>query len=173
MASHHRYRDGGFLHLHLLWSISLSLSLSLSLSFSLFWWNLYGQLASMTVGSSQVPIQLLGSWVFGFSCREPQLTSQTSCGFWGFYFFNLDFRWLLGVDLVGFVLNCWINARICGLIVASLCLYLVVVDGGWSMFCTPNTWKSFHCKCFIEINRVSKTQFPGGRHVEKRQLRSD
>ena len=31
-------------------------------------------------------------------------------GFWGFYFFNLDFWWLLGVDLVGFVLNCWINA---------------------------------------------------------------
>ena len=51
-------------------------------------------------------------------------------GFWGFYFFNLDFRWLLGVDLVGFVLNCWINARICGLIVAGLCLYLVVVNGG-------------------------------------------
>ena len=52
------------------------------------------------------------------------------CGFWGFYFFNLDFRWLLGVDLVGFMLNCWINARICGLIVAGLCFYLVVVDGG-------------------------------------------
>ena len=60
-------------------------------------------------------------------------------GFWGFYFFNLDFRWLLGVDLVGFMLNCWINARICGLIVAGLCLYLVVVDGGWSVFCTPDT----------------------------------
>ena len=27
-------------------------------------------------------------------------------------------------------LNCWINARICGLIVVGLCLYLVVVDGG-------------------------------------------
>ena len=51
-------------------------------------------------------------------------------GFWGFYFFNLDFRWLLEVDLVGFVLNCWINARICGLIVTGLCLYFVVVDGG-------------------------------------------
>ena len=51
-------------------------------------------------------------------------------GFWGFYFFNLDCRWLLGLDLVGFVLNCWINARICGLIVAGLCLYLVVVNGG-------------------------------------------
>ena len=52
------------------------------------------------------------------------------CEFWGFYFFNLDFRWLLEVDLVGFVLNCWINAWICGLIVAGLCLYMVVVDGG-------------------------------------------
>ena len=52
------------------------------------------------------------------------------CGFWGFYFFNLDFRWFLGVDLVGFVLNCWINSRIYGFIVAGLCLYLVVVDGG-------------------------------------------
>ena len=51
-------------------------------------------------------------------------------GFGIFIFFNLDFRWLLGVDLVGFVLNCWINAQICGLIVADLCLYLVVVDGG-------------------------------------------
>ena len=29
---------------------------------------------------------------------------------------------------VGFVLNCWINARIYGLIVVGLCLYLVVVD---------------------------------------------
>ena len=26
-ASHHRYRDGDFLHIHLLWSLSLSLSL--------------------------------------------------------------------------------------------------------------------------------------------------
>ena len=32
------------------------------------------------------------------------------------------------MDLVGFELNCWINAWICGLIVAGLCLYLVVVD---------------------------------------------
>ena len=40
---------------------------------------------------------------------------------------------------VGFVLNCWINARIYGLIVVGLCLYLVVVDGGRSLFCTPNT----------------------------------
>ena len=52
------------------------------------------------------------------------------CEFWGFHFFNLDFRWLLEVDLVRFVLNCWINAQICGLIVAGLCLYMVVVDGG-------------------------------------------
>ena len=51
-------------------------------------------------------------------------------GFGVFIFFNLDFRLLLGVDLVGFVLNCWIIARICGLIMAGLCLYLVVVDGG-------------------------------------------
>ena len=36
-------------------------------------------------------------------------------GFWGFYFFNLDFRWLLGVDLVGFMLNCW---------------FVLVFDGG-------------------------------------------
>ena len=36
----------------------------------------------------------------------------------------------VGVDLVGFVLIWWFNARICGLIVAVLCLYLVVVDGG-------------------------------------------
>ena len=48
-------------------------------------------------------------------------------GCWGW---NLDFRWLLGVDLVEFVLNCWINARFCGLIVAGLCLYLLVVDSG-------------------------------------------
>ena len=34
------------------------------------------------------------------------------------------------MDLVGFVLNCWINAWICGLIVVRLCLYLVLVDGG-------------------------------------------
>ena len=34
------------------------------------------------------------------------------------------------MDLVGFVLNCWINAQIYGFIVAGLCLYLVVVDGG-------------------------------------------
>ena len=135
-ASHHRYHDDCFLHLHMLWSVSLSLSLSR--------WSLHGRSASMTVGSSQVPIWLLGLWVFGFSYREPQSTSQTGRDFWGFYFFNLDFRWLLGVDLVGIVLNCWINARICGLIVVGLCLYLVVVDGGWSVFCTPNTWKSFH-----------------------------
>ena len=30
----------------------------------------------------------------------------------------------------GFVPNCWINARNCGLIVAGLCLYLVVIDDG-------------------------------------------
>ena len=30
----------------------------------------------------------------------------------------------------GFVPNCWINAWNCGLIVAGLWLYLVVVDGG-------------------------------------------
>ena len=48
--------------------------------------------------------------------------------FWGFYFFNSDFRWLLGVDLVGFMLSCWINAQIHGLylIVAGLCLYLMM-----------------------------------------------
>ena len=65
------------------------------------------------------------------------------------------------MDLVGFVLNCWINARICGLIVADLCFVLQTLE------------KSFHCKCFTKINRVSKTQFPGGRHVEKHQLRSN
>ena len=50
--------------------------------------------------------------------------------FWGFYFFNPDFKWLLGVDLVGFMLSCWINARIHGLylIVAGLCLYLMMAD---------------------------------------------
>ena len=34
------------------------------------------------------------------------------------------------MDLVGFMLSCWINARIYGLylIVVSLCLYLMVVD---------------------------------------------
>ena len=73
-------------------------------------------------------VWLLGLWVFGFSCREPRSTNQTGRGFWGFYFFNLDLRWLLGVDLVGFMLNCWINARICGLIVAGLCLYLMVAN---------------------------------------------
>ena len=93
--------------------------------------------SSSSTAHDEVPIQLLGSWVFGYSCREPRSTSQTGHGFWGFYFFNLDFRWLLGVDLVWFVLNCWINARICGLIVVGLCLYLVVVDGGWFGFCIP------------------------------------
>ena len=86
--------------------------------------------SSSSTAHDEVPIRLLGSWVFGFSCKEPQSTSQTGHEFWGFYFFNLDFRWLLGVDLVGFGLNCWINAQICGLIVAGLCLYLVVVGGG-------------------------------------------
>ena len=32
------------------------------------------------------------------------------------------------MDLVGFVLNCWINAQICGLIVADLCFVLQILE---------------------------------------------
>ena len=42
---------------------------------------------------------------FFFFFNYIRLVLLTGRGFWGFYFFNLDFRWLLGVDLVGFVLN--------------------------------------------------------------------
>ena len=66
-----------------------------------------------------------------FPTKNPDRQAKQVVGFEVFIFFNLDFRWLLGVDLVGFVLNCWINARICGLIVTGLCLYLVVVDLGF------------------------------------------
>ena len=69
----------------------------------------------------------MGFWIF---LQRTSINKPNGLWVLGFYFFNLDFRWLLGVDLVGFELNCWINARICGLIVAGLCLYLVVVDGG-------------------------------------------
>ena len=65
-----------------------------------------------------------------FLAENPDQQAKRVVGFGIFIFFNLDFRWLLGVDLVGFVLNCWINAQIYGFIVAGLCLYLVVVDGG-------------------------------------------
>ena len=62
----------------------------------------------MAMGSSQVLIRLLGSWVFGF-------------------FFLI---WILGGCWGGFGWIWWFNARICGLIVVVLCLYLVVADGG-------------------------------------------
>ena len=46
-------------------------------------------------------------------------------GFWVFFLI-----WILGGCWGGFGWIWWFNARICGLIVAVLCLHLVVVDGG-------------------------------------------
>ena len=76
------------------------------------------------------------------------------------------------MDLVGFMLSCWINARICGLylIVASLCLYLMVVDL-CLCFILQHLRKFFQFESFMDtnrvfkhqnINRVSKTRFPSG-----------
>ena len=61
------------------------------------------------------------------------------------------------MDLVGFMLSCWIYARIYGLylIVVSLCLYLMVVDL-CLCFVLQHLGKSFQCEHFIDTNRLFK-----------------
>ena len=93
-----------------------------------------------------------GFWVFFFFffliwTLGPQILSLWSDGFflsliWWFFFFffNLDFRWLSRVDLVG----CFVLADV---------------------FCTPTLAEISRTNWVFEcqyINRVSKTQFPGG-----------
>ena len=71
--------------------------------------------ASATQAVRRSPSPHRPRWYLSLRCRRSNtllpvsfLSSDSfslwSNGFWGFYFFNLDFRWLLGVDLVGFML---------------------------------------------------------------------
>ena len=86
------------------------------------------------------------------------------------------------MDLVGFMLSCWINAWICGLylIVAGLCLYLMVADL-CLCFVLQHLRKNFQSESFTDtnrvfkcrnINRVSKTRFLGGQTANSDLIRT-
>ena len=105
--------------------------ISLSLSLSLSRWSLHGWSASMIVGfwTTWPPAtpDKLDLVIYKSNLHDSGFLKSVvwllNDGFWGFYFFNLDFRWLLGwiwLDL------CWIVGLFLYLMVVDLCLCFVL-----------------------------------------------